>query len=265
MQPTDISLNVPHYAYLYGFIQTDGHLYETSRDRGKVSIEVSKQDEYILQAFKAIVPFYSSLTERERATNFSHSHTSVIWRVYDQRFRHLLELWGLPKGCKSNLIKPPSCSFSEVDYFRGLVDGDGSLGLTSKGFPFLSLVTSSSPIACGYLKFINQITGKVKTTTRNTRDQVYNIAVYKEDAQILVKHLYYADCLALPRKLNKASEVLSWSRPPSMKQVSNRKCWTPSEDQFIASHSVEESIKVINRSRCSIQLRLWRLKKLMGD
>ncbi len=127
MQPTEISLNIPHYAYLYGFIQTDGHLYETSRDRGKVTIEVSKQDESILKAFKAIVPFYSSLTERERATNFSQSHTSVIWRVYDQRFRHLLELWGLPTGCKSNLIKPPSGSFSEVDYFRGLVDGDGSL------------------------------------------------------------------------------------------------------------------------------------------
>lgn len=106
------------------------------------------------------------------------------------------------------MIKLPGCKFSRIDYFRGLIDGDGSLGLTSQGFPFLSLVTSSSHIAIEYLELIKQVTGKVKNSNRNTRDNIYNIVVYKEDAQLIVRHLYYTDCLALSRKLIKASEVL---------------------------------------------------------
>ncbi|BAZ48777.1 hypothetical protein NIES4103_13870 [Nostoc sp. NIES-4103] len=160
------------------------------------------------------------------------------------------------------MIKPPSCNFSRVDYFRGLIDGDGSIGLTSKNIPYLSLVTSSSYIAVEYLEFINQMTGKAKTSNRNTRDNVYNIVVYKEDAQILARHLYYDSCLALPRKLIKAVEVLNWSRPLEMKQVKNRKFWTPEEDKFITTHSVECSMKVLSRSRKGIELRLWRLSKL---
>lgn len=208
MKPTDINLEDPNYAYLFGFIQTDGHLYSQTRDRGRLSIEVSKRDESILQAFKNLIPFKSSITERIRTTNFSSQYTSVIWRVYDKRFRDYLDLWGLPSGKKSHLIKLPGCKFSQIDYFRGLIDGDGSLGLTSQGFPFLSLVTSSSHIAIEYLELIKQVTGKVKNSNRNTRDNIYNIVVYKEDAQLIVRHLYYTDCLALSRKLIKASEVL---------------------------------------------------------
>lgn len=262
MEPNNINLENPHYAYLFGFIQTDGHLYNTTRDRGRVSIEINNKDEDILWAFKSLIPFNSSITGRVRTTNFSSNHTSVIWRVYDKRFRDYLELWGLPSGSKSELIKTPSCSFSKVDYFRGLIDGDGSLGLTSKGFPFLSLVTSSSHIAVEYIEFIKQMTGKAKTSNRNARDEVYNIVVYKEDAQILARHLYYDGCLALHRKLVKAGEVLSWSRPADMKQVNNRKPWTPEQDQLITTHSIECSMKVLGRSRNSIELRLWRLNKL---
>ncbi|MFB2882173.1 hypothetical protein [Floridanema aerugineum] len=261
METTNISLELPAYAYLFGFIQSDGHLYNNTRNRGKVSIEIGKIDEEILWAFKNLIPFNSSISERVRKTNFSSQHTSVIWRVYDKRFRDYLESWGLPNGSKSKLIQLPSCSFSKVDYFRGLIDGDGSLGMTSKKFPFLSLVTCSSYIAVEYLELIKQITGKTKTSNKNTRDQVYNIVVYKEDAQLLTSHLYYNGCLALRRKLIKASEVLSWSRPPDMKRV-NKKFWTPEEDQFITTHSIEHSMKVLGRSQSSIELRLWRLKKL---
>ncbi|AUS99170.1 hypothetical protein CLI64_01470 [Nostoc sp. CENA543] len=262
MESHNISLVNPCYSYLFGFIQSDGHLYNDTRDRGRLSIEINKQDEHILWEFKNLIPYNSSITERVRKTNFSSSNKSVIWRVYNKEFRDYLELWGLPNGSKSQLIKLPNCQFSEIDYFRGLIDGDGSLGLTSKGFPFLSLVTSSSYIATGYIEFINQMTGQAKTSTRNTRDRVYNIVVYKEDAQTLVRHLYYDNCLALSRKLIKAREVLSWSRPNDMKRVKNRKLWTPEEDQFITTHSIELSMKVLSRSRNSIELRLWRLNKL---
>ncbi|MEW6496879.1 MAG: hypothetical protein AB1589_30810 [Cyanobacteriota bacterium] len=139
MKTININLKIPNYAYLFGFIQTDDHLYPSTRDRSRLSIEVSKIDEDILWAFKSLIPFNSSITDRVRVTNFSNRHTSVIWRVYDKRFRDYLESWGLPSGSRS---------------------------------------------------------------------------------------------------------------------------WTPKEDRFITTHSVECSMKVLGRSRNSVKLRLWRLKKL---
>lgn len=60
----------------------------------------------------------------------------------------------------------------------------------------------------------------------------------------------------------KANEVLSWSRPTDMKRINNRKRWTPQEDQFITTNSVECSMEVLSRSRNSVELILWRLNKL---
>lgn len=260
MKEENLTLENSFYAYLFGLIQTDGHLYQNSRNRGRVSIEISKRDEELLIQLQKRLPFNSTVSERIRKTNFSNEYVSVIWNVFDKRFRDFLIENGLPSGRKSKVIFSPVCKYSKVDYFRGLVDGDGSLGLTANGFPFLSFITASSEIANEYLSFLKSITNKEKTTKANVRDSVFNIAVYKEDAQKVVQTLYYPNCLALPRKLEKAKAVLSWQRPSTMRKVENRKFWTVTEDNFILSNSIEESMKRLERSRNSIEMRLWRLK-----
>ncbi|HVE58259.1 MAG TPA: hypothetical protein VNB22_15605 [Pyrinomonadaceae bacterium] len=167
---------------------------------------------------------------------------------------------GIPCGRKSHIISTPVCEYSKIDYFRGLIDGDGSLGLTSKSFPFLSFITASPKFAFEYLNFLKSITGKEKTSIQNKRDNVFNIAVYKEDAQKVVQILYYDKCLALPRKLKKAKEVLNWQRPATMKKIENRRHWTTIEDNFILSNSINDAINHLGRSQSSIEMRLWRLR-----
>jgi len=257
-----LTLENPFYAYLFGFAQTDGHLYEQSRNRGKLRIEIGEKDAEILERFQKLLPFNSSISRRVRTTNFGVNYESVIWTVCDKRFRDCLKDWGFPAGKKSEIIKPPCASYSPSDYFRGLLDGDGSIGLTAHGFPFVSLVTSSPQIVGEYLNFIKRVTGKLKTSLPNSRDKIHNIAIYKEDAQALVKHIYYKNCLALPRKKRKAEEVLAWRRPSTMKKVPNRKLWTIEEDNYISVNLIEVSMKALERSRNSIEMRLWRLKKL---
>jgi hypothetical protein len=260
-----MSLENPFYAYLFGFAQTDGHLYEQSRNRGKLSIEISKQDEEILESFKRYLPFNSSIRRRVRTTNFGKNYESVVWTICDKRFRDCLKDWGFPVGKKSEIIKTPCASYSQNDYFRGLIDGDGSLGLTANGFPFVSFITSSPVIVSEYLDFIKRVAGKSKTSLPNKRDKIHNIAIYKEDAQELVRQIYYKNCLALPRKLRKAEEVLAWQRPLTMKRILNKKFWTVEVDIFICANSIEISMKMLERSRCSIEMRLWRLKKSDGN
>lgn len=260
MKEENLTLENPFYAYLFGLVQTDGHLYQNSRNRGRVSIEVGKRDETLLIELQNRLPFHSTISVRTRKTNFSNEYCSVVWNVFVKRFRVFLIENGLPSGNKSKIIFAPVGKYSKADYFRGLIDGDGSLGLTTNGFPFLSLVTASIEIANEYLSFLKSITDKEKTTTANVRDKVFNIAVYKEDAQKVVQALYYSNCLALPRKMEKARSIACWKRPETMRKVENRKFWTVDEDNFILSNSIEEAMKRLDRNRNSIEMRLWRLK-----
>jgi len=149
---------------------------------------------------------------------------------------------------------------SEVDYVRGLVDGDGSLGLTAKGYPFVSLNTSSDAIAAFYIDFLHRVTGRPrKTSSRNKHDDTFNIAVFKEPAQTVSALLYYDGCLALTRKTRAAQAIRAWTRPVGMRFCDSVQLWTPEQDAYVLSHSVEDSMSALNRTKQSVDMRLWRL------
>lgn len=257
-----MDLMVPEYAYLYGFMQADGGLYEGTRNRGKATIHIATRDRHILEEFQKIVPFYSSISDRVRDTNFKKNFASSCWGVYALEFRSALKENGFTVGAKSFIQESPQCEFSEIDYYRGLIDGDGSLGVTGQGLPFLSLVTCSEAVAYDYISFLEGILDWRKTTSRNKRDGAFNIVVYNEDCQAVASKLYYKGCLALERKSKKKDVVLNWKRPSSLKKRKSRyKRWDAEQDEYILTHSKEESMKHLTRTRKSVIMRLWKLKK----
>ncbi|MXQ53852.1 LAGLIDADG family homing endonuclease [Shimazuella alba] len=148
----NIDLKCPSFAYFFGFIQADGSMSSESRGKkGRLTIEVNSNDKEILEQFHKIIPCTSTIYTRVRDTNYKKGYKSSVLRVYDHKFREQLIKLGMFYGKKSSLIYPPRSSYSEVDYFRGYIDGDGSLGLTSNGFPYISVVTSCEHIAHAYL------------------------------------------------------------------------------------------------------------------
>lgn len=84
-------------------------------------------------------------------------------------------------GKKSQTIKYVQSVFKK-HFWRGVIDGDGSLGFTKDGLPFISLVTASEQLRNDYLKYIHPVTGKKFNPQRNVRDGVYNILILKENA-----------------------------------------------------------------------------------
>jgi hypothetical protein len=261
MEDRCLDVMKPHYAYMYGLIQTDGHMSSETRNRGKVRIELSEQDRAVLETFMQLVPYHSKISARTRVTNFSQQHTSVTWSIYDKRFRDCLLSLGMPYGKKSALIAPPTTEYSQIDYFRGILDGDGSLGFTDSGWPFISLVTASTALAEAYASFLSTLTGKTKMLAPNKRDRVYNIVIMREDAQLIASTLYYDGCLALTRKQRSAQGVKQWLRPESMRKRNFvRKTWTVDEDEYILSHTIEESAENLGRTLKSVKVRLWRLR-----
>jgi hypothetical protein len=250
----------PWVGYLIGLAQTDGHLSVASRNRGRLSIELSSRDEDVLIRLREVIPYRSSIGTRRRTTNFKDAYESSILVVCARAFRDGLIDCGVPVGEKSRSIAPPPMPFSEPDYVRGLIDGDGSVGTTAEGLPFVSLNTSSDAIAQYFVDFIARVTGKrEKRPGRNRRDDVYNICVFRQDAVRLAELLYYSNCIALDRKRSAAASIRTWRPPPPRPRICRR--WSPIEDEIALSTRAGVAARELGRTVRAVYGRRVEIKK----
>ena len=257
-----IDLTNPAHAYFFGFAQTDGNHYAGRGQKGRFSIELSDRDAAVLHSFSALFDVYSRVSYRERVTNFG-PHRSATWTVSDLAFRReLLEL-GLLTGRKSATVAPPMAPFSARDYLRGLIDGDGSVGFTRTGRPFLSFVTASQPLADFFCAQALDVAGAYRSVNRNARDGVYNPMVAAEPAATLAAWLYVDSCLALERKRQAAALVAAWTRPAGMRArpLAGARRWTAEEDSDVFNGSLREAARRLGRSERSVSMRRVRLRQ----
>lgn len=256
-----MDLTVPEYAYMFGFLQADGHLAQGVGQKGRLMVEISAKDIELLRSFQKLTPYYTSIRERTRSTNFAEVHTAAIWSLCSLEARTKLNKLGLPYGRKSKTIAPPTGCYEHRDYLRGLIDADGSVGFTSQGFPFVSLATASTAIASHLRDYARDVTGADRTLKRNARDDIYNILYTKENAQKLAADLYYPDCLSLERKRASAKSLSAWERPAGMRSACTRRRWTKHEDLVLLElNSPTAAAEVLGRTTQSCNLRLWRLR-----
>jgi hypothetical protein len=257
-----IDLSRPDHAYFFGFAQTDGSHYAGTRQRGRLTIEVSQRDESVLHSFTALFDVYSRVSYRERTTNFG-THRSATWTVCDLAFRRELVQLGLSAGPKSATVAPPLTLFSAQDYLRGLIDGDGSVGFTSTGRPFVGFVTASQSLAEFFCAQALSVVGAYRTPNRNARDNVYNLMVAGDPAAPLAVWLYPDGCLALERKRKAAELVAAWTRPTGMRArpVAGARRWTAEEDANVFTGSIREAASRLGRSEKSVNIRRSRLRQ----
>lgn len=207
-----LDLTLPTHSYFYGFALGDGTISLKDRNRGRFSIELHVDDLELLMRFQDLFPVPSLLKTRTRDTNFKKGHRAATWTVTARIFREELMAFGFPAGKKDAVIRPPDRPFCKRDFFRGLVDADGSLGYApSMGKPFLSLVTKSNVMADAFKSYLESVTAWRPTTTPNKRDSAYNIMVIGEKAQLAVQDLYVDADIALARKAAAVPEMLRWS------------------------------------------------------
>jgi len=206
-------LSDPASAYVFGFMQADGHHYAGRGRKGCVSIEIKASDADLLRAMQEVIPWPTSVSFRTRRTNFVEQaeNATLTLCAVEGRMR-LLEL-GLPCGKKSAVIAPPAEPFSHRDYLRGLFDADGSVGFTASGLPFISIVTASMSIAEFVRDEILRITGVQRTVRPNKRDGVVNLMIASDPAAVFARWLYQDACIALARKQAAGLAVAVWRRP----------------------------------------------------
>ncbi|NED81206.1 hypothetical protein G3I76_14055 [Streptomyces sp. SID11233] len=257
-----MDLTDPRYAYMFGFMQADGHLSAGTGRKGRLSVEISVRDIAILREFQQLTPYNSSITERVRSTNFAEQHHSAIWTVCSLEARSLINELGIPYGRKSRKVMPPRVDFSARDYLRGVIDADGSVGITSQGHPFISLTTASTAVGAYLCFYAKQVSGVQRYIRhRNARDGVYNIMYTMEAAVRLAEHFYYPGCLALRRKQKASTAVIAWQRPAGVKPRAKNRHWKPWEDELLLRlDDARRAAPELDRSPASCSVRLWRLK-----
>ena len=178
-------------SYIYGLLITDGSLYLSTRNRGKVTLEVSEKDHDIVEKLYNEIPS-SSIRERIRNTNFKSNYTTKIFSNTRLEFRNKLICQGFPLKNKTLNANTPNIEYNKYHFWRGVIDEDGSLGLTGNNRPFLSLTTKSENL-------------------KNKRDNTYNIFLSGNNAIKLAKILYLDNPgIYLERKYNKALEIQNY-------------------------------------------------------
>lgn len=253
----------PEVAYLIGLLQTDGSHDGGLDAKGKVTLELAARDEAVLPRLAAVIPCYTSIRRRTRDTNFSKAYESVILGFYDQDARRALAALGVPPGRKSRTIAPPPQPFAKADYVRGVLDGDGSVGFTAKGLPFISLVTASPALAKFFCDVVQEVCDVTRTARLNQRDGVANIMVVNMAAAKLAAWAWHSpDAISIERKLNAATQVAAWAPDPAnaARYGIARKAWTPEEDQLIEEHSIAEAAALLGRTEKSVAARRSRLR-----
>lgn len=253
----------PEIAYLIGLLQTDGSHHGSLNGKGKVRLELSVRDADVLPKLAAILPCYSSIRQRTRSTNFMEEYTSATLAFYDQSTRRAIADFGVPPGRKSRIIEPLKPPFAKADYVRGLLDGDGAVGFTGKGAPFVSFVTASKPMAEFYCEVVQEVCGVTRSPRLNQRDGVANILVLNLAAAALAAWAWHSpDTVSIGRKLRAATQVAGWTPDSANAYRYNivRKQWTPEEDELIRTHSVAEAAKLMGRTEKSVEVRRARLR-----
>lgn len=212
---TEIKILDNNKSYLLGFLQSDGH--RSAANQNSIQIEISLRDKDILDKIKQVFSLSVDVRQRTRDTNFKKNYTSCGLTINGKYISDIIDF--IPFGKKSEIVQPPvGVQYSEIDYWRGFIDGDGSLGYRTSSKnkikkPFLSLCTSSEYIARSFEKFLFVHTYSKNKNNRNKRDKQFNITVGGYYCQQIIKKLYDADnSLFLDRKMCDAKLILNDSK-----------------------------------------------------
>lgn len=98
------------------------------------------------------------------------------------------------------------------DFWRGVIDGDGSVGIypDRKGNPYPCLqLLGSKPLMLQYRSFLQTLLPDYQPKMIEA-DSIWHLGTSGTRAASVIRHLYEACEVALPRKLARAEEVMRW-------------------------------------------------------
>jgi len=184
-------------AYFFGLLLADGNI----SDRGKVSIALQKDDYMILEQLKTSIKSQSNLSYHTRKTG--ESYCQICFTVKELS-ESLTELGMVPR--KSLEEKAPLRFLNNRHFWRGMIDGDGSVGY-HQGRSARLYLCGSKEMCEQFLDYCKSIIPEIDSKAVVSKGSLYRISFYGIKAAELLKELYSGSEYKLQRKFNKALNI----------------------------------------------------------
>lgn len=207
----DLSLVRPeHLWYAVGIITSDGNLSIDKRH-----INITSKDKDLLEKIKKSLLLKNRIGKKARG--YEKEKKYYVLQFGDVKFYQFLEEIGLTvkKSLTLKEIKVPDKSFS--DFLRGIIDGDGCITTwihKSNGNRQWALqIASGSIIFSNWLKKSVEklflVKGQINSYRGQTKkNNLYTVRFGKFASKVILKKIYYTNCVCLDRKLEKVVECL---------------------------------------------------------
>jgi len=192
----------PEVAYWIGFIFADGSIFEQKGKSPIVALALSDKDGEHVTKFKN---FFKSSHKiiNVRYNDYKHS-TGKRFAINSRHLAERLKYFGWNGKLMS--IAQPELAFSP-HFWRGVIDGDGWIGITKSNYPRLELV-GGYPLLSQFAKYTHNIVPEWKGHIRPHKS-IFVISFGGKMASKIIYLLYHNAPVALDRKYNASLNILA--------------------------------------------------------
>ena len=191
----------PEAAYWVGFLFADGSVYEDAVSK-RISVRVSERDREHLVKLRAFLRSTHTIGTGP-AGNYGgyQSRPSVRFSIRSEQLaERILRLGRYDGPIEATLV-------GSRDFWRGVTDGDGSLGILETGYTYFSLVGSRRLLEA-FLLFLRNNDLAAKMTIRPDKT-IFQIATAGYTAEKIVHFLYANADVTLDRKAVIAAKIMA--------------------------------------------------------
>lgn len=192
-------------AYILGFILADGCIirgtYKGYSDSLKFGVRISDID--ILEKIRKELGAKHKISVVKNAAYFC---------IASQKLINDLKKLGVSYRKSLNEVLPDVPPKYILDFIRGIVDGDGGIGIDKKGHPVFMICGGEKTMTFIRDYFLNKLKVYSKVGRRKyseaRRNFLYEIKYKSSSALKILAHLYTGSCLYLDRKYKLARRCL---------------------------------------------------------
>ena len=198
-------------AYFLGLIFTDGNVMDGGKGRSSaIRIELSEEDEYILQQFQYEIQSDSTISHNKRA---NRENGTVRICIRSETMAKDLSKYGIVPNKTYITDRLPSNIPEEYipAFIRGLIDGDGSIYSSNDAW-HISFTTHFRSVAEDFERICSGLIGKEKHLTPTEHNGVYKVTYNGKYASELARVCYSNATIGLFRKLRRAVEAINESK-----------------------------------------------------
>lgn len=185
-------------SYFYGFLLADGCI----SDRGKVNLGLEFSDGYLLECLKEELGLSNSNVNHIVRKSDGRKYATLCFKV-DAITKSLTSLGLTPRKSLKEIA--PDCFLNDRHFWRGMVDGDGSISKTTSRVYLCGSLT----ICQQFLEFCKTIDPTISTKPSLSKGLLHRITICGVKASRVLNELYKDSSFFLKRKKDCSERIIA--------------------------------------------------------